>query len=163
MRKDLESAGIGGWLILPAIGLVISPIFQGIWIIRDIVPALNPDVLKTLSDPASDNYSAMWVPTMVFESVTSILMFAFTLWLAYLFFFRKSPRVPRLFIVLLAAQLIIQVIDWVLTKNLPLPAEQSGNGFVSSLGRSIINAAIWIPYFLWSIRVRNTFADTAAE
>jgi Protein of unknown function (DUF2569) len=162
VKTDLEPAGIGGWLILPAIGLVISPIWQGIGIIRDIVPALNPDVLKTLSDPTSANYSALWVPTMIFESITSVLMFVFTLWLAYLFFFRKSALVPRLFIIWLASHLIIQIIDWLLTNRLPLAVEQSPNGIVSSLGRSITNAAIWIPYFIWSIRVKNTFVDTAA-
>lgn len=161
MNRDLEPAGIGGWLLLPALGLIISPILQGIGIIRDVVPALNPDVLRTLTDPTSANYSAMWVPTMAFESITSVLMFAFTLWLVFSFFFRKSPRVPRLFVVWLATALTIQVIDWLLTKSLPLPADPSGNGLINSLGRSIINAAIWIPYFIRSIRVKNTFIDAA--
>jgi hypothetical protein len=162
MRKDLEPAGIGGWLILPAIGLVISPIWQGIGLVRDIIPSLNPTLLRSLSDPSSDHYSALWVPGILFEAMSNMLIFALTLWLAYLFFFRKSALVPRLFVIWLASHLIIQIIDWLLTKSLPLPAEPVGNGVVSSLARSIISAAIWIPYFIWSIRDRNTFVDTAA-
>ena len=162
MKADLEPAGIGGWLILPALGLAISPIWQGIGIVRDILPATNPGVLRTLSDPTSDHYSPLWVPTMAFEAVTSVLIFIFTLWLAYLFFIRKSPRVPRLFIVWLASQVIIRIIDQLLVNSLPLAAEQSRSGVMSDLGRSITNAAIWIPYFIWSIRVKNTFIDTVA-
>jgi hypothetical protein len=162
LKTDLEPAGIGGWLILPAVGLVISPIWQGIGIVRDILPALNPAVLRTLSDPTSDQYSPMWVPTMVFEAATSVLIFIFTLWLAYLFFFRQSARVPRLFIVWLASQVVIRIVDQLLVNRLPLAAEQSGSAGISDLGRSITNAAIWIPYFIRSTRVKNTFIDTAA-
>jgi hypothetical protein len=162
VRNDLAPAGIGGWLILPALGLAISPFWQGFKIVRDIVPSVNLSAWRTLSDPASANYSPMWVPAIVFEVATSVLIFVFTLWLAYLFFFRKSPLVPRLFIIWLASQLIIQTIDRLLVNSLPLAAEQSGSGVTSGLGRAITNAVIWIPYFIWSIRVKNTFIDTAA-
>ena len=159
--RDLEPSGIGGWLILPAIGLVVSPFLQGYELFREILPSLSPTVLRTLSDPNSANYSALWVPGIIFEAVSNILIFALTLWLAYLFFFRKSALVPRLFIIWLAAHFVIQLLDWLLTKSLPLP-EQSANGVLTSLGRSIVNALIWIPYFIRSIRVKNTFVGTAA-
>jgi hypothetical protein len=162
VKTDLEPAGIGGWLILPAIGLAISPFWQAFEIIRDILPSLDFSVLRTLSDPASDHYSALWVPTIVFEVATSVLTFAFTVWLAYLFFLRKSPLVPRLFIIWLAYQVILQTIDWNLVNALPVAQDHSGNGITTALGRSITNAVIWIPYFIWSVRVRNTFIDTAA-
>jgi Protein of unknown function (DUF2569) len=126
------------------------------------VPALEPNVLRTMSDPASGNYSPMWVPTIFFEAASGILLFIFTLWLGYLFFFRKSARVPRLFIAWLACHLIVRIIDRVLTNSIPLVAGQSDHEVVSGLGRSIMNAAIWIPYFIWSIRVKNTFVKAAA-
>lgn len=134
---------------------------QGYELFREILPSLSPTVLRTLSDPNSANYSALWVPGIIFEAVSNILIFALTLWLVYLFFFRKSALVPRLFIIWLAAHFVIQMLDWLLTKSLPLP-EQSANGVLSSLGRSIVNAVIWIPYFIWSVRVKNTFVGTAA-
>ena len=161
MKRDLEPVGIGDWLILPAIGLVISPIWQGIGLVRDIIPSLNPTLLKSLSDPTSAGYSPLWLPGILFEALGNILIFALTLWLAYLFFFRKSALVPRLFVIWLASHLVFQILDWLLTRSLPIAAEQSGNGVSSSLGRAITNAAIWIPYFIWSTRVKNTFADTA--
>jgi hypothetical protein len=104
----------------------------------------------------------MWVPTIFFEAASGMLLFIFTLWLGYLFFFRKSARVPRLFIVWLACHVIINIIDRALTNYLPLATEQSDHEVVSGLGRSITNAAIWIPYFIWSIRVKNTFINAAA-
>ena len=162
MNRDLEPGGIGGWLILPAIGLAVSPFWQGFELVRDILPSLDFSVLRTLSDPSSANYSPLWVPTIVFEVATSVLMFVFTVWLIYLFFFRKTPLVPRLFIIWLAGHLVIQIIDRLLVNSLPLAAEPNRGGALVDLGRSIINAAIWIPYFIWSIRVRNTFIHVAA-
>ena len=162
MKSDIGPAGIGGWLVLPALGLAISPIVQGIQLFRDIVPALEPNVWRTLSDPTSGNYYPMWVPAIFFEATSGILLFIFTLWLGYLFFFRKSARVPRLFIAWLACQLVVRIIDRILTNSIPLAAGQAGHDVVSGLGRSIMNAAIWIPYFVWSIRIKNTFIDAAA-
>jgi hypothetical protein len=157
VKSDIEPAGIGGWLVLPALGLAISPIVEGVQIFRDILPSLSPDVWRTLSDPTSASYSPMWVPTIVFEATTSLLIFIFTLSLGYLFFFRKSARVPRLFIAWLVCNLIVKIIDRVLISCLPLTGGAPDFEIVSSLGRSITNAAIWIPYFIWSIRVKNTF------
>lgn len=96
----------------------------------------------------------------MFESISNILIFVLTVWLAYLFFFRKTHLVPRLFIVWLASIVVIRVIDRLLVSSLPLAAEQTSGWFTSELGRSVTNAVIWIPYFIRSIRVRNTFVDT---
>lgn len=162
MNRDLEPAGIGGWLLLPAFGLIVSPIWQCIGLVRDTIPSLNPTLLRSLSDPTSAGYSVLWVPGILFEAVSNTLIFLLTLWLAYLFFFRKSALVPRLFVIWLASHLIIQVADWLLKKSLPLAPEQVGGGITSELGRSITHAAIWIPYFVWSVRVKNTFINKAA-
>jgi hypothetical protein len=162
VKADPEPAGIGGWLILPALGLIVSPILQGIQLVRDIFPALHSGALKNLSDPASPYYSAMWVPTIVFEAVSGVLIFAFTLWLGYLFFFRKTARVPRLFIIWLASYVLMHAIDWLLVNSLPQIEGQSDSGVMRELGRSVVSAAIWIPYFLQSIRVKNTFVDTVS-
>jgi len=163
MKKGIEPAGIGGWLILPAVGLAISPILQGIRFFRDIMPALEPNVWRILSDPTSENHHPMWVPTILFEAASTILLFIFTLWLGYLFFFRKSPRVPQLFIFWLAINLIIQTIDLILTNSIPLAAGQSDQQVVGGLVPSIGSAAIWIPYFIKSVRVKNTFTCAVAS
>jgi len=162
-KKSIEPAGIGGWLILPAVGLAISPILQGIRFFRDIMPALEPNVWRILSDPTSENYHPMWVPTILFEAASTILLFIFTLWLGYLFFFRKSPQVPQLFIFWLAINLIIQTIDLILMNSIPLGAGQSDQQVVGGLVRSIGSAAIWIPYFIKSVRVKNTFTRAVAS
>jgi hypothetical protein len=163
VNRAPEPAGIGGWLILPALGLAISPIWQGIRLVRDIIPSLNPSLLGSLSDPTSNNYSALWVPTILFEAVSDVLLFALTLWLAYLFFFRKSVFVPRLYVIWIASHLVMQTVDWLLTMNLPLAGEHPNSGVPADLRRSIIGAVIWIPYFIRSVRVKNTFINPAAD
>jgi|SRR5271166_5201688 len=162
MKSDIGPVGIGGWLILPALGLVISPIVRGFMFFRYIVPTLDASIWKTLSDPSSAVYHPLWVPMILFEAVSSIVIFAFTLWLGYLFFVRISPLVPRVFIVWLACHLIAQIIDVTLINSIPLAAEKFGHEALTGLGRSVVSAAIWIPYFLRSQRVKNTFTNAAA-
>jgi hypothetical protein len=161
VKSDNSPIGIGGWLILPALGLGFTPLVIGIEFCRDILPALDPSVWRALTDSASDNYNPIWAPAIIFEVGSNVLLFAFALWLNYLFFFRKSARVPRLFIAWLACQIIFNLIDVILTRSISSAASQTNNEGVTGLARSIMNAAIWIPYFIMSIRVKNTFVRAA--
>ena len=126
---------------------------------QNILPALEPNAWRALTDPASAHYHPMWAPAILFEAVFTVLYFVFTLWLSYLFFLRKSARVPRLFIIWLALNIIFQIIDQILIASIPDVAGSSAPAIPAALIRSVTNAAIWIPYFARSNRVKNTFTN----
>jgi uncharacterized protein DUF2569 len=93
------------------------------------------------------------------ELLANVGFLVFTLWLGFLFV-RKSSRTPSVFITWLAINLAIQLIDLLLIAQIPAIAGES----VASVGeivRAVIQAIIWIPYFLRSERVRNTFTVSA--
>jgi hypothetical protein len=155
MGYDAAPSGIRGWLILPAIGLVISPILQAVELFRTVLPAFDADTWRTLTEPDSP-YSAAAV---MFECVALVLLFIYTLWLGYLFFFRKSARVPALYVTWLALWIIYNFIDLILARTIPIPPDQSDHSGSLALGRSITNGVIWSWYFLQSKRVKNTFVE----
>lgn len=158
----MRPAGIGGWLLLPAIGLILSPVVIVVALIRDLLPAMAPDVWNALTDPTSEAYHAMWAPVILFELFANVSLLVLTAWLAYLFFSR-SGRAPRLFILWLSLNLAIQVIDLLLVQSIPALAEQNDPSSTRELVRAFVGAAIWIPYFLRSERVRNTFGSSEAS
>ncbi len=151
--------GIGGWLVFPALGLIVTPFTMGFQFYRDLLPALTPEVWNAVTDPQSAAYHPLWAPVIIFEVLANLALIFFTLLLSWLFFSR-SKRVPALFVLWLALLAGTQIVDQLLTAQIPALAEQPTDPAVMrDLARSIISAAVWIPYFLKSVRVKNTFIE----
>lgn len=157
----MKPSGIGGWLILPAIGLVVTPILLLLTLVRDLLPALRPEVWQLLTEPASDAYHPTWAAVIIYELLANIGFLVLTLWLGFLFV-RKSSRTPTVFISWLFISIAVQTVDLLLTQSIPMVAEDSASS-ATGIFRGIIQAAIWIPYFLRSERVRNTFTVSPAR
>lgn len=154
-----EPRGLGGWLVLPALGLIVTPFRIGFQFYRDMLPALELETWNALTNSSSAAYHALWGPLIIFEVIASLAFFAFTLLLLWLFF-HKSNRVPKLFIIWLVLNAVIQIIDLVFASQIPVVASQPTDPeSVKDITRSIFGAAIWIPYFLKSKRVKNTFIE----
>lgn len=150
-----KPSGIGGWLLLPLFGLITSPIRVSVTFVTDLVPALEPEAWSRLTAPGSEVYDPMWAPLLIFEIVANIVLITFPIVLLWLFF-RKSYRLPGLFIAWLLLHVGVQTVDLALASQVSAASGAISAGF-KELARAIIGAAIWIPYFLKSVRVRNTF------
>ncbi len=151
--------GFGGWLILPMIGLVLSPFRMAVQFFTDLWPVFKPDVWRQLNDASLPGHQPM-LPTMIIvESVVNVAMLVFTLALVW-YFFTKSRHTPRLYIVWLVLLVVIQVVDSALVSSLGVPIDKDS---MRDLIRSVITSAIWIPYFLVSKRVKNTFVEPRSD
>lgn len=151
--------GLGGWLVLPALGLIVTPLRMAFQFYRDMLPALAPETWNALTDSSSTAYHPLWGPLIVFEVTANLALFFFTLWLLWIFF-RKSKHVPRFFVIWLVLLVAIQIADLLLVNQIPaLAAQPTDPESLKDLTRSIIGAAIWIPYFMKSKRVKNTFIE----
>jgi hypothetical protein len=147
--------GLGGWLILPMLGLVLSPLRMGIQFFTDLAPVFNAETWRQLNDASLPGHQPMLPTLIVIEMIVNVAMFAFTLALVW-FFFRKSRQTPRLYIIWLVLLVVIQVVDTALVSSLGLPVDKDS---MRDLIRSVITAGVWIPYFLVSKRVKNTFIE----
>jgi hypothetical protein len=156
--EDSGPKGIGGWLLLPLLGLVVSPIRVIHQLATELMPVMRGDVWSVLTNPASSTYHPLWASTIVLELAGSagIVLFGFWVLAAFL---TKSSTTPKLFILWIAASAALQALDIMLISQIPSVASQLGAGDFRGLLHTAIGAAIWIPYFLKSKRVANTFVQ----
>jgi len=157
MAEEVKSyKGIGGWLILPLIGLFVALIRLPLLILKDLVPIFTEGHWNALTTPGSHVYHPLWASLIIFESVGNIVFLIFAIILLVLFF-RKSRLLPKLMISYLILNLMFVVGDFFFADLIPAVAEHSNSQSAKELGRSIIGAVIWVPYFLVSKRVKQTF------
>lgn len=154
-KPDYE--GIGGWLLLPMLGMLLSVFLVAKDFFGEFVPLLLNGSVQVLTDPASVHYNRLWMPLIVVEGVSNLLLLTLPA-VALFFIMRRSAFAPKIAIVWLITVLIVNSAITYLGSNIPLIADET-DGYESAgqLFRSLISAAIWIPYFLVSKRVKATF------
>jgi hypothetical protein len=152
----LGVSGLGGWLILVQIGLFITLLNLNIQIFQHSLPSFAPDIWNVLTSKVSEVYHPLWAPIIVFEAIYNVLFILFTLFVIVSFYQRKSI-VPRLMIIFYGTSFIVGIVDTLLVFQIPLAREADDGSYISDTIRSIITCLIWIPYFLKSERVKNTF------
>jgi transglutaminase-like putative cysteine protease len=143
---------IGGWLILPAIGLCISP-FR---LVYDLYSTeyFNYTNWQILTDSNFAAYNPALGSLIAVEMIINFAILIYAIVLAVMFFQRRTSA--PLFMM---AFYIVTVL-FVFTDS--LVAESFGvEGFddetTKTVIRGAIGAAIWVPYFLVSERVKGTF------
>jgi len=135
--------GIRGWLLIPAIGLVLGPIVflgqtvAGFYFIQVFWPELLGD-------------ARFWLSTMI-----GVAMMLVGVVLAVLFFQKRRIAVLAL-IWFTAAQVPLNIINACL---IGFMFGEWGFGTIKGVVHSCVGASIWIPYFLKSKRVHNTFIN----
>jgi uncharacterized protein DUF2569 len=139
-------SGIGGWLILPAIGLVLSPLI----IIGGLLVAFK---IWTESIGALElDYPGAYV-AITAQLIMGGAFLCFFLYVAARFFTKKKS-VPTLMIALLVINLVLAVITNVLYASV---FRESAD--IKEITRAILLCAVWIPYFRLSKRVKATFVN----
>lgn len=147
--------GIGGWLILLAIGHVLLPLrfVKPIW---NVVSAtMDTGSWRALTDPIESSYNAWWAPALLFELCLNIGAFVFAVLLVALFFTKKAAW-RRAYALFLISFLLGAVIETILIDRIPSATEPILT-FVADLAPIVLAAAIWIPYVSFSKRVKATF------
>jgi hypothetical protein len=151
-----EPKGLKGWLILPAIGLIIAPLRLGLNLLKDFWPIFRDGYWPVLTTPGTEAYHPLWKPLLTFEIVGNSLFILANLALLF-FFFTRHWRFPTLYITMLALNVVFVVSDFFMGNAIPAVAASKDTQALKEMARTIIAAAIWTPYFLRSRRVKNTF------
>ena len=150
--------GIGGWLVLVGIGLALSPLGIGKALFTLYVPIFTGTTWSVLTTPGEPMYNWIWKPLLLFELFGNL---AFLLWAIVLLclFFSRKRIFPPLMIAFYAANLLFVVVDFVVTFAIPVVGSQFDAASVMELVRAILVCGVWIPYFLISERVKQTFTQ----
>ncbi|SDK63855.1 DUF2569 domain-containing protein [Microbulbifer yueqingensis] len=162
MNDNNETKGLGGWLILVGLGVVIAPIRMLITYIPIYKPIFEDGTWQALTTVGSEAYHPMWGPLLIGEiAYNSILVVALT-YLVYLFF-SKHYLFPKVFIAIILVSLVFIPLDsWMVTRIFPSEPVFDPDTTKEFL-RTLIGGVIWIPYMLVSKRVKATFVEKAPE
>ena len=140
-------AGFGGWLILPAVGLAVSPFLCLFQIVHILASWFDTGGIGLTGTP--------------FDVLMAMIFFFWGIRVAILFF-RKDSYAPQAIVVLLFWRLVLLTLGLLFSTLLTVDTvDRSTVVVLLWRWRAIIPAglacAVWIPYFKRSVRVRNTF------
>ena len=97
--------GLGGWLILVGIGVVLSPFRLLYTLIPVYQPIFEDGTWEALTTESSEVYNP-YFSTLLFGEITfNVLMISACIYLIYLFF-SKHYFFPKLYIAILVASLV---------------------------------------------------------
>lgn len=154
--RPLGVSGLGGWLILIQIGLWFTLVMLLAQISQSVLPILNTETWEILTSKDSGYYHPLWGPMIIFEAIYNILFLLFTVYVIVAFY-RKNAILPRLMIIFYSLSLAVVIVDSLLLSQIPMAKELADGSSIRDIARSAIACAIWIPYFIKSERVQNTF------
>lgn len=149
--------GLGGWLILVGIGVVITPFRLLMIISSTYLPLFKDGSWELLTDPASDSYYPNFDIVVIIEILGNSAFVLFSVYLIYLFF-SKHYLFPKMYIVFIVANLVFIFAD-ALLGSLVLDVAAFDAETIQAIVRPLISAFVWVPYLLVSKRVKVTFVE----
>ncbi|WP_120430475.1 DUF2569 domain-containing protein [Acinetobacter baylyi] len=150
--------GLGGWLTLVGFGLIVSPIRLIVTGYQTYYPIFSEGIFNSLTSVDSVYYHPLWIYYILGE-ITVNTIFVLTSFVLLYLFFKKHYLFPKVFISVCIAMIIFILIDASLIK-LILPNEEIfDSDTASELMRSIFYGMIWIPYMMFSKRVKVNFVE----
>ncbi len=150
---------IGGWLVLPGIGLVLTPLVVIFQLAQN--GYFDNAIWSVFHQAGYENATALTI-SVGFELVYNLCLLVFTVLLVILYF-KKRTSLPKLIIIFYTLNVIMPLLELVLVFPLfpdGILGESDRSETYGQITRSFIGAAIWIPYFMVSERVKDTFKHT---
>ncbi|MBD2843583.1 DUF2569 domain-containing protein [Paenibacillus sp. IB182496] len=159
-QKNMETqygvSGLGGWLVLVQIGLYGSLVLAAIQFFFYLLPSFESETWDLLTSKDSEIYHVLWGPMLAFETVYHVVLIGFCTYILFQFYARKSS-VPKLMILFYTLSLVACGLDYLFIQLIPIAKELDDGSTLRDGIRSLLTCAIWVPYFLKSERVENTF------
>jgi hypothetical protein len=147
-----EEVGIGGWLILPVIGLFLTPL-QGLVQMGDY-----SGLMKNMQYLTAVQGGFVW-----FEIIANlVIVVAMPIYLLVQLFQRKA-LFPKAYVVWAVANIVFEFLDLIAAQALFGEIFEKSNtrlvdgDTLKSILRSVVLVVVWVPYMKISTRVRNTF------
>ena len=147
---------IGGFLIVVAIGLVLSLLKNLEALAWSLIP-LRGEVWERLTTPGSGVYHPNWKPALVFGIISASVTLALNAILLVLFF-RKHRFFPKFTVAAIPVIFVLMLVGYYLEGLVPAIAETAAYGKQwHALIVKFLALHLWIPYFVISDRVKRTF------
>jgi hypothetical protein len=149
-------SGLGGWLILVAIRVVAQPFRLGAELLQIFAPIFRDGTWEILTTPGSDQYHPLWAGFIIFEILGNLGFLIAGCALVFLFF-SKSRLFPKTFIAYLLINLCMLILDAWLGSFVITDEPMFDPDTTKALFTTLMGVVIFVPYMMFSKRVRNTF------
>ncbi|WP_017689928.1 DUF2569 domain-containing protein [Paenibacillus sp. PAMC 26794] len=151
-------SGLGGWLILIQIGLWVSLVLL-IADMSQVNVIMDPVRWEGVRGVDPELYTEGIRPLLWFGVISSVILLMIVI-VNLALLYKKKKQFPRMMIVLCIVNVFIGVMTWIMIARIEVPREQHVLDPTSAFNltiRSLLTCCIFIPYFLKSVRVKNTF------
>jgi hypothetical protein len=171
INRPAHPSGLGGWMVLPIVMLFLTLAVSLTVLFASQLPLFRSEVWSELTTSGTAAYHPLWGPMIVFETFATAVMIVFPILLLVLIF-RKRRAAPKFVIGFAFFILLAKVVDSLAVVPLALDslrhagyldtAHDTTTTALTGLVTALVLAAVWIPYFFLSTRVRNTFVHSRA-
>lgn len=152
-KLPLQLEGLGGWLIFVQLGLYFTLVLIAFQLAIYTVPLMGSETWSEFANPSSELYDPLIRPLLFGELVFNTVNLVLAV-LCLIKMYQKKAAFPRLMILFYLINLLAGMVEYAMIAQIPLLQEDND---LRGLVRQILMTAIWVPYFLRSVRVRNTF------
>lgn len=142
--SDISAERISGWLLGPLAWLIVQLISISVTLVKFTYVLFSPQTLALLKDLGTSN-----VVLLGLSFISFVAMWYYTMWLTVAFFKRRS-NVPKHYIIWLMVGVILAVKAFAFS---PIADDLA----VRQLLLPLLAAAVIVPYFKRSTRVKRTF------
>lgn len=149
---------IGGWLILVAIGLILSPLMIAGQTFPMYSEIFSNGTWEAISTVSSETYNPALAFLIKLEMLINGVLFLIWIYMWFLFFSKKR-EFPMWFITISLFTLIFIIVDAVAISSVMSNEENFDADTAKQFFRSLISSMVWIPYMLISKRVKSTFVN----
>ena len=155
-EKNLE--GLGGWLILVGLAIIISPfsiVMTTFPLYSEIFSSGSWEMLTTLG---SEAYDVSWIPILLGEIVINGGLALVWIYIIFLFFTKKR-LFPSWYIGVLLFTLAFMLVDALAIKVVIKDEALFDPDTAKEFALAFLGTIIWVPYMLRSKRVEATFVN----
>jgi hypothetical protein len=150
--------GLGGWLILVGLGVILAPILLGRFLYTIYRDLFSNGAWSLLTNVSSEYYMPHFGVTVGVESFINLGLFIVSLYLIYLFLSRNK-FFPKLFIWLSFFSLVFIIVDAIAVGYVFPTEEAFDSETMREIGKASFRVVVWVPYMMVSKRVKATFIN----
>jgi peptidoglycan/LPS O-acetylase OafA/YrhL len=146
MAQNSDYHRINGWLLVPLAYLILSLLSTTLLLALYFMAVFMPESREYLVTN-SQAFTMQWY----FSVLTAIIMWIFSGWLLWIFC-KRSVKLPKIYILWLLVTVLLAIKAFAFS---PVTDELA----VRALAMPLLAAAILVPYFKRSKRVKGTFTQ----
>lgn len=144
MTQLVNPPRIAGWLLLPLAWLIMTMLTSALVVAMYLSPLLNPELRTTLF-----SHGGTLLTQWSISLLTAAVVWAYSIWVCWIFC-KRSRRLPRHYILWLLMTILLAL------KTFAFTPVADGKA-IQTLLLSLLAAAVFVPYFKRSQRVKQTF------